>query len=325
MSGVVGPYVWQLHLVSWLILIAAVAAVIGGHLRIATSDPARATPWRRRQIVAFAAGVAAAVVALTWPLADLAAHFSLTALVVQRLLLTLAVPPFILLGMPYDELQWLTRPAPVDTALAWFRRPGVAIVVFAVIAVGSMSSGLVNAQSSSAVARGLLDVALVGAGFVLWIPVIGRIPGIQRLRPVGRFTYLVVQAVLPAFLSFIYIFAKHPLYSVFSRSHQAIGLRPLTDQQISGFVSKLSFLFVMLTVGAVVLSRAHQADQEFGESEPLVWADVERQFERADRHGGPGPTGPVGPSPPGPGDRPSSPDPGVSEPEGRMGKDEGRE
>ncbi len=325
MSGVVGPYAWQLHLLSWLILIAAVAAVIAGHLRIATSDPARATPWRRRQVVAFAAGVAAAIVALTWPIADLAAHFSLTALVVQRLLLTLVVPPFMLLGIPYDVLQWLTRPAPVDTVIAWFRRPGVAIVVFAVIVVGSMTSGLVNAQASSALARGLLDVALVLAGFVLWIPVIGRIPGIQRLRPVGRFTYLAVQAVLPAFLSFIYIFAKHPLYSVFSRSHEAIGLRPLTDQQIAGFVSKLSFLFVMLTVGGVVLSRAHQADEEFGEGEPLVWADVERHFERADRHGGPGATGSVGPSSTGPGGRPSSPDPGVSEPEGLMGKDEGRE
>jgi putative membrane protein len=315
--GAIGPYTWQLHLVSWLVLIAGVAAVSVAHHRIATTDAERSTPWRRRQIVAFAGGVAAAIVALTWPVADLAAHWSLTALVVQRLLLTLAVPPLILLGVPYDVLQWLTRPAPVDRALSWFRRPGVAIVVFAVLAVGSMTSGLVDAQSSSAVARGLLDLVLVLAGFVLWIPVIGRIPGIQRLRPVGRFTYLVVQAVLPAFLSFIYIFAKHPLYSVFSRSHRAIGLQPLTDQQISGFVSKLSFLFVMLIVGAVVLTRAHQADEEYGESEPLVWADVERQFERADRHSRP--------APPEPGGRPSSTDPEVSEPEGRMGEDEGGE
>jgi putative membrane protein len=321
--GEIGPYAWQLHLFTWLILIVGVAAVIVGHRRIATADPARATPWTRRQIVSFAVGVVAAVVALTWPLADLAAHWSLTALVVQRLLLTLAVPPFLLLGIPYDVLQWLTRPAPVDTALSWFRRPGVAIVVFAVLAVSSMTTGLVDAQSSSALARGLIDVVMVLAGLVLWIPVIGRIPGIQRLRPVGRFTYLVVQAVLPAFLSFIYIFAKHPLYPVFARSHRAIGLRPLTDQQVSGFVSKLSFLFVMLTVGAVVLTRAQRADEEYGEGEPLVWADVERQFERADRQSGPPPGEPSKPVEPRGG--PSTPDPGVHEPEGRMDKDEGRE
>ena len=94
------------------------------------------------------------------------------------------------------------------------------------------------------------------AGLVLWIPVLGRIPGILRLKPVVRFGYLVVQAVVPAFLSFIYIFSRRPLYAEFSRSHAAIGLRPLNDQQIAGFVSKLSMLFVLLIVGAVVLARA---------------------------------------------------------------------
>ena len=48
--------------------------------------------------------------ALTWPLADLAAHWSLTALVTQRLILVLVVAPLLLLGLPYDVIQWLTRP-----------------------------------------------------------------------------------------------------------------------------------------------------------------------------------------------------------------------
>ena len=79
-----------------------------------------------------------------------------------------------------------------------------------------------------------------------------------------RFAYLVGQAVVPAFLSFIYIFSTRPLYGEFARSHQAIGLRPLNDQQIAGFVSKLSMLLVLLSVGAVVLARASTSDDEFG-------------------------------------------------------------
>ncbi len=317
-----GPYAFHLHLISLTILIVAVAAVIVGHKRLVAHDQARATRWERRQKISFATAVVAAALALNWPLADLAAHWSLTALVTQRLLLVLAVPPFTLLGLPYDVLQWATKPAPIDTALAWFRRPIIAIVTFTVIAVGSMSTGLVSAQSSSVLARGLLDALLLLAGLILWLPVLGRVPGIQRLQPVGRFTYLVAQAIVPAFLSFIYIFAKHPFYDVFSGSHRAIGLRPLTDQQIAGFVSKLSMLFVMLTVGAVVLSRAHQFSEGFGEDEPLVWADVERHFERADRRtGGPRlepdlPSSFRSPLPD------SLSDPGVGEPERQMGEDE---
>ncbi len=120
---------------------------------------------------------------------------------------------------------------------------------------------------------------------MLWVPVLGRIPGILRLKPVVRFGYLVVQAVVPAFLSFIYIFAVHPLYPAFARSHAAIGLRPLNDQQMAGFVSKLTMLFVLLSVGGVVLAHASTTDDELGPHDPLVWADVERQFERADRRG----------------------------------------
>ena len=140
-----------------------------------------------------------------------------------------------------------------------------------------------RAQAANAVARGLLDGAVLAAGLVLWLPVIGRIPGIQRPKPVVRFGYLVFQAVVPAFLSFIYIFSRHPLYDKFSKSKVALGIRPLNDQQVAGFVSKLTMLFLMLSVGSVVLARASQSDDELALEEPLVWADVERRFERADR------------------------------------------
>ena len=276
------PYAWDPHLVAWLVLVMAFVSTMAGHRRLARRGPV-STPWTGGQIAAFAGAGFAAVAALTWPLANLAAHWSLTALVTQRLVLTLAVPSMALLGLPYNVLQWLTRPAPVDTVLDWCRRPAIAIAVFTVIAVGSLTTGLVHAQASSPVARGLIDAVMVAAGLVMWLPVIGRVPGILRLKPVGRFAYLVAQAVVPAFLSFIYIFSHHPLYDTFARSHLAIGLRPLNDQQIAGFVSKLTMLFVLMTVGGVVLARAQRLDEEYGDDEPLVWADVERQFERADR------------------------------------------
>ena len=61
----------------------------------------------------------------------------------------------------------------------------------------------------------------------------------------------------------------------------------LEDQQVAGFVSKLSFLISLLTVAAVILSQAPDTDDDFGPEDPLVWADIERHFERADRKGGP--------------------------------------
>ncbi len=282
MKPPVGPYAFHPHPVTWGVLVASVALIVAGHGRLMRSSP-QPIRWPTRQIAAFAGGWALAALALTWPLADLAAHWSLTALVFQRSLLVLAVAPLVLCGIPYDVLEWLTRPAPVDAVLTWISRPVPAVAAVTALLVGSMAVPLVVAQSRSPVLRGLLDVAVLVAGLILWIPVIGRIPGIFRLRPVLRFGYLAAQAVIPAFLSFIYILSSRPLYRTFSRSHMAIGLRPLNDQQVAGFVSKLSLLIVLLTVGAVVLTRTTAAREEADSDEPLVWGDVEREFRRAER------------------------------------------
>jgi len=181
------------------------------------------------------------------------------------LILLLAVAPLLLLGLPSDIVQWLTRPRAVDAVLTRLSRPPVAIVVVTVLAVGSMIPVLVHLQSTSPLARGIEDGVTVVAGLVLWIPVLGRIPGITRPRPVVRFGYLVAQAVTPAFLSFIYIFSRHPLYPGFAASKVATGLQPLNDQQVAGFVSKLTMLVVLLTVGGVVLSRTQATDEDLGE------------------------------------------------------------
>jgi cytochrome c oxidase assembly factor CtaG len=285
------PYAWELHLTTWVTLVLAVGVIVLGHRRLVRTSP-HSMRWTRREIWLFTGAAAASVVALTWPVADLAAHWSLTALVLQRLILILAVAPLLLLGLPYDVLEWVTRPAPIDTALSRLRRPATAIVVVTVITVGSMVPPVVQAQASSSPLRALLAFGAVVAGVVLWIPALGRVPGIARLKPMVRFGYLAVQAVVPAFLSFVLILSPHPLYPVFSGSKAAIDLRPLNDQQIAGFVSKLTMLIVLLTVGGIGLARSKPADEEVTLGEPLVWADVQRQFERADRKASSAPQAP---------------------------------
>jgi cytochrome c oxidase assembly factor CtaG len=280
------PYEWDFHLATWVILAFAAASVVLAHRRLLHSSrqPIR---WARHDIGLFAAAGGALLVALTWPVADLAAHWSLTALVLQRLILMLAVAPMLILGMPYDVLEWVTRPAPVDAALNRCRRPATAIGLVTVVTVGAMIPPAVAAQSSSAPVRAALMVVATAAGLVLWIPVLGRIPGLPRLAPMVRFGYLAAQAVVPAFLGFVLILAPHPLYAEFAGSKAAIGLRPLNDQQIAGFASKLIMLIVLLTVGGLGLVKAPASDtvEEPALDERLVWADVQRQFERADRRG----------------------------------------
>ncbi len=169
MVATAGPYAWDPHLVAWAVLVVAGGSVVLGHRRLERSS-AHPIPWTRRQMTAFSGAWLTAALAVTWPLGTVAAHWSLTALVVQRLLLVLVVAPLLLLGLPYDLIQWLTRPRVVDAVLLRLHRPPVAIPVVTVLVVGSMTPALVRAQASSPWARGLLDLAMVVAGLVLWMP-----------------------------------------------------------------------------------------------------------------------------------------------------------
>jgi cytochrome c oxidase assembly factor CtaG len=277
------PYEWDFHLMTWVVVAIGVILVTLGHQRLLrrSSHPIR---WARRDVGIFAVACGASLVATTWPLADLAAHWSLTALVIQRLILMLAVAPLLVLGIPYDILEWITRPALVDATLNRCHRPAIAIGLVTILTVGPMTPLVVQAQASSFVLRGALEVVAVLAGLTLWLPALGRAPGIPRLRPMLRFGYLAAQGVIPAFLSFILILSPHPLYSTFAGSRAAIDLRPLNDQQIAGFVSKLTMLIVLITVGGIGLVKTPTSDEEDDDvEEQLVWADVQREFERADR------------------------------------------
>jgi putative membrane protein len=281
---VTGAWTWHPHLLLWGVLASVGLVVALAHRRLVrtSTDPVSWPAWRARR---FAAGLVVIGIAMGWPLGDLAAHWSATALVLQRCVLVLAVAPLLLAGLPDDLIRRLTRPAPVDAVLVRVVRPPVAVISVTVLLVGSMAPFLVAAQASSAAARAGLALVVLVAGTILWLPIMGRIPGIARPRPMVRAVYLVAQAIVPVFLSFVFILDPSPLYPAFAHSVDVIRLRPLNDQQVAGFVSKLSFLFVLLSVAGVELARAPDSDDDLGPEDPLMWADVERHFERLDRRG----------------------------------------
>jgi cytochrome c oxidase assembly factor CtaG len=274
-AGTSGPWSAHVHPLTLLIVVAAVVCYV-----LVTRGDDRAT---RRQHWCFATAMFASLIAGSWPLEDLAAHWSLTALIVQRLLLVLVVAPMLLLALPEHLAGRLTRPRLVDSAVAMVSRPVVAVVVFTAVAVGTLVTPAVAVESSSPVARTLLDVLLLLSGFVLWAPVISRIPGASRPTPVGRAVYLFVQSVIPGFPSIIFIFAHHPLYPAFEHVHQAFRISPLVDQQLAGVIAKVATIPVLWSAAWKALSDAQRSDREGIDTEPLTWEEVKRQLERVER------------------------------------------
>jgi putative membrane protein len=269
------PLDWHLHPLWVLALCAAVAAYLwatgreGWHATV-------------RQRVLFLSGLLVLFVAVSWPLGDLAAHWLLMALVLQRLLLTLAVPPLLVLGTPRAVIARLTRPAPVDALLRVVVRPLPAIAIVTVVAVATLTTGAVNLAARSELVRALVELLVLASGFVLWAPVLTELPGLPRLSSLGRGGYLIVQSIVPSFLSIVWIFARHSLYPPFTHPGKVAGMTPLLDQQLAGFLAKLSTIAVLWSVAFVIMTRARATDGE-EPADPLLWSDVEREIQRADR------------------------------------------
>jgi cytochrome c oxidase assembly factor CtaG len=275
MTATSHPLDWHFPLF-WTV---AVVVLFGAYLQATRAGDRRASP---RQFLCFTLGTLALWLAVAWPLGDLAAHWSLLALVIQRLLLMLAVPPLLVTGTPVPLLTALTRPAPVDAVLRVAVRPIPAIAFVTIVAVGTLTTGAVAWAASSAAVRVLFQLIVLLAGFVLWAPVLTHLPGTRHLSALARGGYLIVQSIVPGFLSVVWIFARRPLYPAYSH-HTLAGMSPVLDQQLAGFAAKLTTIAVLWTVAFVIINRAKVMDGMEEESEPLMWSDVEREIERAER------------------------------------------
>ena len=262
------------------------AGLIAWYLEATWKEGFRATS---RQRASFVAGAVLLILILSWPLADLALHVSLLLLVLQRLALVLGVAPLLLFGIPPTVAARLTRPPILDFLARTLSRPLVALgSTTALLAVTALPFSVEWAQRSIAV-RFLMLALVFLAGVILWLPVIDRVPGVQSLKPMVIAAYLVGQAVAPTFLSFIWIFALRPLYGSLSGQHDALGLSPLTDQQLAGYFAKLVTFGILLPATYVIMVRADEDTDE--STRPLHWIDVEREFERAQRRERSGRTG----------------------------------
>ncbi len=159
------------------------------------------------------------------------------------------------LGTPRAIIDRLTRPAVVDAVLRVAVRPVPAVAIVTVVAVGTLTVGAVSLAAHSVVARTVIQLLVLASGFVLWAPVLTELPGIQRLSSLGRGGYLIVQSIVPSFLSIVWIFARHPLYAPFTYPSKVAGMTPLLDQQLSGFLAKLSTIAVLWTVAFITMTR----------------------------------------------------------------------
>lgn len=266
------PEVWVL--VGGLVLLYGYAGRVIGPKAVPAGEPPVTTVQRRW----FALGIGLLWVAADWPVHDIGEEYLYSVHMVQHTLLTLVVPPVMLLATP----EWLARlvigRGRVEAVVRRFARPVPAALAFNALALLSHWQVVVNNASSNGLFHYGMHSALVTTAVLFWIPVCGPFPEL-RISPPSQMIYLFVASIVPTVPGAWLTFAEGAVYSVYDIPDRLWGISVTSDQQIAGLVMKLgagSFLWLLITI--IFFRWASQHDRRDPQA-PLTFDQVQREFE----------------------------------------------
>lgn len=222
-------------------------------------------PVARRQVICFALAMLTLAVALLSPLDELADQVSLSAHMIQHLLLTLVMPPFLLLGLP----AWMLRPAlrlPFALLiLRWLTRPITAYIAFNAVFAAWHVPALYELTLQNETWHILEHLLFMGTALLTWWPIVGPLPELPRPPYPAQVLYLFFQSVIPTVLGSIITFADEVLYPTYARAGQLGGFSALEDQQMGGLIMWIPGALVYLAALTAVFFVWFEGKEKIGE------------------------------------------------------------
>ena len=252
------PGAWDLDPVVLTAAIAAIVLYVAGARRLVARGSPRA-PSRPRQS-AFFAGVVAALAAVVSPLHGwsetlFSAHMG------QHLVLMVVAAPLAVIGHPAAPFL---AALPADLARAWGRirsaprrhaplllHPLAIWLVSAVVLWAWHLPTLYDAALDNEAVHALEHATFILTAGLVWAAAFGERP----IGPAASVVLLLATALQSAALGAILTFAGSVLYDAHALAAPAVGIDPLTDQQLAGVIMWIPAGIVYLAAMAVMLAR----------------------------------------------------------------------
>ena len=192
------------------------------------------------------------VVALVSPLHELGDNYLFSAHMVQHLLMTLVAPPLLLLGTP----AWLIRPllsgARVLRVARFLTLPVVAFVLFNTVFALWHVPALYDLALRELGIHILEHLMFLGAGAIMWWPILSPLPELPRPQYLVQMLYLFVQPTVPSVLGALITFSGSVLYDWYAEAPRLWEISAHTDQQIGGVIMWVPGGFAFLLTLVVV-------------------------------------------------------------------------
>lgn len=221
--------------------------------------------------VVFAAGVIVLLLTLISPLDTLGDTYLFSAHMVQHLLLVLAVPPLLLLGIP----SWYAERVFGQPWLSRLERGFCQPLLTWGLGMGSLwlwhAPPLYNAALAHEALHILEHLCFLVTAALFWWPVLTPLET-RRLRPLAALFYLTAAAIANSLLGFLLTFAPPDIYPAYLAPSDTFGILPLlrdawglspeVDQQLGGLLMWVPGGLVFLGAILATLARWYRMPEE---------------------------------------------------------------
>lgn len=276
---------WQPHPEVWLLLGSIVAlAFYATRVLGPKVVPAGEPVTTRRQKGFFIAGMVVLWLAVDWPMHDIAEEYLYAAHMLQHFLLTLVVPPMLLLATP----TWLARAVVgegrASRIIHKLARPVPVAFLFAAATMLTHWAGIVNLSVEVGWFHYLAHVVIVGVSLLVWMPICGPYPELRSSLPVQMMLLFLI-SIIPTVPAGWLTFAETIIYKSYDQQPRMWGISAIQDQQAAGLIMKVAGTFYLWGIITSIFfrwaMRHEQAEREgtfVTEREVLTWDQVDREL-----------------------------------------------
>jgi putative membrane protein len=238
---------WSIH-PSTVVGLVAIGCIYLWRGRAATPEMPL-SGWRK---LSFFAALFVIFASLNGPIHDLSDTYLFSAHMVQHLMLTMAMPPLMIAGVP----GWMVRPLLRNRAIGIVARritkPIACFVIFNVVIAVWHLPFFYNAAMDNHGIHIVEHLMFMAAAVLMWWPLMSQLPELPRLAYPGQMLYSFLMT-LPMSIVAVYItMADQILYPAYSAAPRVSSLSPMDDQLLGGLImwipGGLIFAIIMTVV-----------------------------------------------------------------------------
>ncbi len=263
----------QLNWLAWSVHPSTVIglAVLGAIYLWRASFASPANPlsgWRK---LSFFASLFVIFGSLNGPLHDLSDYYLFSAHMVQHLLLTMAMPPLMIAGIPGWMLRPLLRNSVLGAIARRITRPFACFVIFNLVIAIWHIPAFYNAAMANHNIHIVEHLMFMSSAVLMWWPLMSPLPELPRLAYPGQMLYCFLMT-LPMSIVAIYItLADQVLYPAYAAAPRIVALSPLEDQVLGGLIMWVPGGVIFLVIMSVVFFKWAAGGEDNAAAAQVDW------------------------------------------------------